>query len=503
MGSDSSSLERLRSEPSWDGRFPRLILSSFRSISSLFVLANASFIGRVSPLLLLLFITFSFSASAATDSTVTNILVWHRDTDRIDADIQTWGLLPLLENVAAATGWHVFVEPNQSHKVSAKFKNLPEGEALRLLLGNLNFIVVPQTNGPSQLYVFRSSRGQATQMVRPPPKPARRIPNELIVTLKPGSKTKIDELARKLGAKVVGRMDGQNAYRLQFNTESDAIAARDQLAANPDVQSIDANFEMPPPPPVEAIGGATTPELQLKPKASDGNCQLVVGLLDTPVQPISSNLEAFIKPSLSVAGPAQPPTGQLTHGTAMAETILKALQAKTGGSTSVKILPVDVYGNNETTTTFDVANGAVTAVNNGANVLNMSLGSSSDSPFLQNTINQIAQQGIPIFAAAGNTPVTTPTYPAAYPGVIAVTASDASGQIASYANRGSFVQMIAPGDNVVPFDGQNYLVEGTSTATAIASGMAAGLADSAGACADQAASLLRNSLKAPPKAGTQ
>jgi thermitase len=150
-----------------------------------------------------------------------------------------------------------------------------------------------------------------------------------------------------------------------------------------------------------------------------------------------------------------------------------------------------------------VANGAVTAVNNGANILNMSLGSTSDSPFLQNVINQITQQGIPVFAAAGNQPVTTPTYPAAYPGVIAVTASDQSGQIASYANRGSFVKMIAPGDNVVPFDGQNYLVEGTSTATAIASGMAAGLADSAGDCADQAVSLLQKSLKAPPKSVSQ
>ncbi len=465
-----------------------------------------SFVLGHSSLLLLISLSCRLSAPAASSSTVTNRMVWHRDTGHVDADVQTWDLLTLLENVAAATGWHIFLEPNQLHTVSAKFSDLPEGPALRSLLGDMNFVVVPQTNGPSQLYVFRTSRGLATQIIRPPPKPSppsKPIPNELIVTLKPGSKTKIDELARLLGAKVVGRMDGQNAYRLQFNTESDAIAARDQLAVNPDVQSIDTNFTVAPPPQVEAVGGAASPDLQLKPKASDGNCQLVVGLLDTPMQPLSSNLTSFIKPSLSVAGPAQPPTGQLTHGTAMAETILKALQQKTGGATSVKIQPVDIYGGNETTTTFDVANGAVTAVNNGANILNMSLGSTSDSPFLQNVINQITQQGIPVFAAAGNQPVTTPTYPAAYPGVIAVTASDQSGQIASYANRGSFVKMIAPGDNVVPFDGQNYLVEGTSTATAIASGMAAGLADSAGDCADQAVSLLQKSLKAPPKSVSQ
>jgi thermitase len=138
------------------------------------------------------------------------------------------------------------------------------------------------------------------------------------------------------------------------------------------------------------------------------------------------------------------------------------------------------------------------AVANGANILNASLGSSGDSQVLHDIITQIHQQGIPIFAAAGNEPVTTPTYPAAYPEVIAVTASDASGNIASYANRGSFVKMIAPGDNVVPFDGQNYLVEGTSTSTAFASGMAAGLADSAHVTADQAPALLQKSLKPLP-----
>src|SRR5581483_11302464 len=157
-----------------------------------------------------------------------------------------------------------------------------------------------------------------------------------------------------------------------------------------------------------------------------------------------------------------------------------------------KILPVNVFGNNETTTTFDIASGVQQAVNGGATMLNMSLGSTGDSQVLRNVIAQAAQLGIPIFAAAGNEPVTTPTYPAAYPGVTAVTASDPSGQLASYANRGSFVKMIAPGDNVVAYGGQNYLVEGTSTSTAIVSGMAAGLADSSHLCADQAPSLLKS-----------
>jgi thermitase len=199
-------------------------------------------------------------------------------------------------------------------------------------------------------------------------------------------------------------------------------------------------------------------------------------------------------PAESVIGNYTPDPSQLTHGTAMMDTIAQALAANTGGSTSVKILPMDVYGANEQTSTFNVAQGIAKAYNDGATVMNTSLGSTGDSSVLRNIIQQLIQRGVVFYAAAGNSPVTSATYPAAYPGVVAVTASGDNGQIASYANHGSFVQMMAPGDNVVGFNGQNYLVEGTSTATAFATGMAAGIADAHHACADQAQSLLKQSL---------
>src|SRR6185295_15262896 len=79
-------------------------------------------------------------------------------------------------------------------------------------------------------------------------------------------------------------------------------------------------------------------------------------------------------------------------------------------------------------------------------------------------------------AAAGNTPVTSPTYPAANPYVLAVTAGDRYGNIASYANRGDFVDVIAPGSTVVSYAGNSWYVAGTSPATAWATGLAASLA---------------------------
>jgi hypothetical protein len=182
-----------------------------------------------------------------------------------------------------------------------------------------------------------------------------------------------------------------------------------------------------------------------------------------------------LEKSISVTGDSAPAnsTGP-THGTAMAETILRAVSQSANGSSSVKILPIDVYGASETTTSWNVALGIQAAVNNGATVLNMSLGGTSDSAIVDDLIQQAQAKGIIIFAAAGNEPVNTPTYPAAIPGVNAVTALGAPGQLASYANYGSFVAMALPGASVVYLGSQAYVVQGTSPATAFATGIAAG-----------------------------
>jgi len=435
--------------------------------------------------------------SAQAGAATTNILVWHRDTDTMDADVEDWTVLALMEKIAGATGWHVFLDPDARHPVSAKFRNRPFGEALRSLLGDLNFALVPQATGPSQLYVFRTSRSQATQFIRPHPKgpdTSNPIPNQLIVRLKPGSKTKIEDLAKLLGARVIGRIDKLGVYQLEFDSADAAQAALPQLAANPDVQSVEYNYPTAPVPTMDIPGGASTPDLKLDPKANNGPCQLVIGLIDTPVQ-VSPTMAPFVQGVIHDAGDYQVSPTQPTHGTAMLDTAGQALAKATGGTTSTKFLLVDVYGTNETTSTFDVAEGITDAINNGATSISASLGSTGNSQILQDVVSQAVQAGIPIFAAAGNEPVTTPTYPAAYPGVIAVTASDASGQIAPYANRGSFVSMIAPGDNIIPFDGQSYLVEGTSTSTATVAGLGAGLADSAGDCAGQEQALLKQHLQ--------
>jgi hypothetical protein len=420
-------------------------------------------------------------------------LNWETNRNRVSADIKSGKLLPVLEQIASATGWRVFLEPDTTCAVSAKFDRLPPGEALHLLLRDLNFALVPDTNASPKLFVFRTTMQNATQSVRPANPVAsakgKLIPNELIVRLKPGAK--IDDLAKLLGAKVIGRIDSLNAYRLQFEDQAAADAARQQLAANPDVASVDSNYSIDRPPAPAGVQGSNLPpptQLQLKSPPADTG-RIIVGLVDTGLQPLGNGLDSFLLPAISVAGDAQLDPNSPSHGTSMAETILNSLATVTKGSSSVEILPVDIYGPNTSTTTFDAANGIVTAYNNGAKIINMSFGSEGDSPFLQSVIQQVSAGKVLLIGAAGNTPVTTPFYPAAYPQVMAVTAID-QGQLAPYANRGPFVSLGAPGNSLVYFDNQPWMVQGTSASAATTSGIAAGNMETTHNSASQAQAFL-------------
>ncbi|MBW8865455.1 MAG: S8 family serine peptidase [Verrucomicrobia bacterium] len=361
-----------------------------------------------------------------------------------------------------------------------KFNDLSSGEALRKLLGDLNYAFVPKTNEASQLYVFKTTMQNATRRVLDAnvvakAGPPRHMTNELILKLKPGAN--IDAIAASVGAKVIGRDDKLGIYRLQFDSEADMEAALAKLKTNSDVASVDYNYLYDVPmKPQPAANAPTTAQnkLTLDDSKPDDPCHPVVAVIDTQVQSLGSDLDKFVMKPVSVVGSDIAAPDGLTHGTAMVNAVLDAINQSSGGHTAVKILPVVVYDSGEQTTTWNVALGVQAAVNNGATVLNMSLGGAGDSAVLDDIIRQALAKGVVIFAAAGNQPVNTPTYPAAIPGVNAVTALGAPGQLASYANYGSFVSMALPGANVVRQGSQAYVVQGTSTSTAYASGVAAG-----------------------------
>ena len=98
-------------------------------------------------------------------------LDWRTDQNQVDAEIESWPLPKVLEAISSATGWQIYVEPDTQYTVTSRFQRLKPSEALRRLLGELNFALLPQTNGPARLFIYRNSVHDATQLIQVAKKP--------------------------------------------------------------------------------------------------------------------------------------------------------------------------------------------------------------------------------------------------------------------------------------------------------------------------------------------
>jgi subtilisin family serine protease len=96
----------------------------------------------------------------------------------------------------------------------------------------------------------------------------------------------------------------------------------------------------------------------------------------------------------------------------------------------------------------DGATAAYYATANGADVVSLSWGEDHPLPTMKQALDYAYSQGVVVVAAAGNDNISSPHYPAAYPGVISVAATDFLDYKASYSNYGSWVDIAAPGDYV-------------------------------------------------------
>jgi type VII secretion-associated serine protease mycosin len=209
---------------------------------------------------------------------------------------------------------------------------------------------------------------------------------------------------------------------------------------------------------------------------------VTVAVIDTGVDAGHPDLAGQVLPGIDFVtdtqGVSTDPNG---HGTHVAG-IIAALTDNSLGVAAVapdaKILPVrvlDAAGNGYAS---DAAAGVVYAADHGADVINLSFGSATRSGTLSAAIDYARDQGVVVVAAAGNgrakgSPVT---YPAADPGVIAVAATDSSDKIASYSSMGNYIDVAAPGSDIVSTypAGTGYATMfGTSMAAAHVAGIAA------------------------------
>jgi uncharacterized repeat protein (TIGR01451 family) len=122
-----------------------------------------------------------------------------------------------------------------------------------------------------------------------------------------------------------------------------------------------------------------------------------------------------------------------------------------------------------------IAAGITWAADNGAQVINMSLGGGSSSQLLEDAVNYAWSKGVVVVAAAGNNGNSYMVYPAGYANCIAVAATDAKDALASWSNYGDWVDLAAPGTGIYSTlndDGYGYK-SGTSMASPHVAGLAA------------------------------
>lgn len=402
---------------------------------------------------------------------------WDAAGDRVSADLLDAPLKLVLQQIRVATGWEVAVEPGVQHTISTIFSGLKSGEALPRLLRPASFALIQRTNGAPRLLVFDTSLERATEAVLAAAESAdataQRLEDEWIVTLKPG--TDAEELAQKLGAKIVGRIDELGTYRLKFEDAAAAEAARALLAADESVQSVDANYVIDRPAALQPLsfGGAALPKIRAG--AGDAGGLLTIGIVDTAIRTPPGELAQLMLPGISLAGEYSPTGAAPTHGEAMLNSLLNEVAAALGGAEAgFRVINADVFGAQEFTSTFQLGQGLVEAYNQGATLLNASIGSKASSDWLDRILDQLTAQGAVIVAPSGNTPDGLPTYPAAHPSVLAVTATNPNGQLASYANFAPFVDVAMPGSSIVTLTGVPYFMAGTSVSAARTTGVIAG-----------------------------
>jgi subtilisin family serine protease len=160
-------------------------------------------------------------------------------------------------------------------------------------------------------------------------------------------------------------------------------------------------------------------------------------------------------------------TGAADHGTFCAGLIAAA-------APDASIMPLRAFDDNGKTDLFTLAKAIRYARRNGAQVLNMSFGTLTDSKVLHEAIDYARAGNVVLVASAGNNNTSAPQYPAAYAGVLSVAATDELDVKSSFSNYGSAVFVDAPGSHIISaVPGGGYSISnGTSFSAPLVAAMA-------------------------------
>lgn len=213
-----------------------------------------------------------------------------------------------------------------------------------------------------------------------------------------------------------------------------------------------------------------------------GSPAVIIAVLDSGVQLAHPEFAGRLVDGYDFVNDDADPSDDSGHGTHVAGIIAAALdngQGVAGVCPNCRIMPVKVLNKFNLGSWTQLAKGIIFAVDNGASVINLSLGSGKYSEIVNAAVEYAVERGVVVVAAAGNNGSDAPFYPAALDGVIGVGATTSTGERWAKSDFGSQIDLFAPGDLIYStfhemnnmYRGYTYM-SGTSMAAPFVSGVA-------------------------------
>lgn len=308
------------------------------------------------------------------------------------------------------------------------------------------------------------------------------LPGQRVLVFK--DQAALEDFLKRAGDKVrlMGRLDALNALRIGF-TNYDDLAS---LLGGGEEESLVYPVDVPVPEGTAqdgavALGKGLHEWLGITGDNSAWGSGVTIAILDTGV----ANSPAFASniSSLNLVDLPGDLSKQNGHGTAVASMIIGQNSLTPGVAPGADIVSIRIANDLGQSDSYLLAKGIVAAVDAGASLINISMGSFGNSALVRNAIAYAQAAGSLIIAATGNNGLDRVSYPAANDGVIAVGAVDAVGNHLDFSNTGSQVAISAPGFGVnAAWTGdQAASVSGTSFSSPIVAGAIAALMSQPGA----------------------
>jgi len=296
------------------------------------------------------------------------------------------------------------------------------------------------------------------------------------------------EIEEEYDVKFVDDVSGGNVYVIETTGESDLDSLEDSDIV--DSVEIDAPVKMF----ADTIDWGIS-KIGANEVWEDGDGSgVIIAVIDTGIQLNHPDLVSNIVSGYDFTNGdtvADDDNGHGTHVAGIASAMSNGV-GTIGAGHSARLMPVKVLNASGYGYLSDVAKGIYFAADNGARVINMSLGSSYDSDILRNAVLYASRKGVLLVAAAGNDYGSPCSYPAAYSSVVCVVATDSNNRLASFSNVGG--ELAAPGvSNYSTYKGSTYkYLSGTSMASPHVAGAAAVIMS---ACTDCTTTEVRDILR--------